>query len=348
MPVVSVIMPVFNTDPKYLKEAIESVLTQTFKDWELVVVNDGSTDQNVIGCLKAYEGDVRIHTIHFEKQQGISTARNTGLQRAHGKYIAFLDSDDVAHRDRLALQVNYLDKHYECGCLASLVDVIGDDRLNGEMFHHFKDSSEIELYLMLRGNTICTSSVMVRKDLLTQFNINFNPKFTVVEDYDFWCQLLGKTKFYVLKDKLISYRYHFNNTTHVMKEEMQLCTAQIQLENLRNLTNQRLTVDLCEMFYSGRPESLMQLRRILIIITKLIEALKDEYPPEQHGQILELLTPRIRNLFYHCKGFNKQLCLLKSPLSRQLDLPIAWRVYCFITRGLFGRLGASSSSKERS
>ena len=121
-PLVTVLMPVYNGE-KYLKEAIESILNQTFKDFEFLIINDGSTD-NSVKIIQSFN-DLRIRLIHNESNIGLIKTLNKGLKLSNGKYIARMDCDDVSLPKRLSVQINFMEKHPEIGVCGSWVKIIG-------------------------------------------------------------------------------------------------------------------------------------------------------------------------------------------------------------------------------
>ena len=124
-PIVSVVMPVYNTEA-YIADSIDSILGQTFVDWELICVDDGSSDGS-LGILRRYEGaDLRVRVI-TRPNTGVARARNDGMDVAAGRYIAVMDSDDVALPERLRRQVDYMESNPECVCLGAAVKVVGPD-----------------------------------------------------------------------------------------------------------------------------------------------------------------------------------------------------------------------------
>jgi glycosyltransferase involved in cell wall biosynthesis len=126
-PTVSVVMPVYNTQA-YLTHSIDSILGQTFQDWELICVNDGSSDGS-LEILRRYEGaDPRVRVI-TRSHSGNNRARNVGMALARGRYIAAMDSDDVALPERLHQQVDYMECHPKCVGLGAAVRVVGPDLL---------------------------------------------------------------------------------------------------------------------------------------------------------------------------------------------------------------------------
>ena len=115
---ISVLLPVYNTKEAYLRETIESILHQTFKDFELIIVNDASTDSNVEKVVKSYK-DRRIRYFKNPVNLGISQTRNRLIELAKGKYLAVMDHDDIALPKRLAEEVAFLDKHSEVGVVGT-------------------------------------------------------------------------------------------------------------------------------------------------------------------------------------------------------------------------------------
>ncbi len=115
MPSVSIIMPVYNC-ARFLRESIVSVLAQTFRDFELIAVDDGSSDGSW-ELLQTFT-DKHIRTFRFEQNRGVAFARNFAIEKANSKYLVFLDADDITHPTRLAVQVAYLDSRPEIGAVA--------------------------------------------------------------------------------------------------------------------------------------------------------------------------------------------------------------------------------------
>ena len=130
-PLVSVNMPVYN-GAAYIKEAIESIVQQTYPHWELIVVNDASTDDTV-QIVNAFK-DERIKLVHNKKQLGLAHVRNVAIAASTGKYIAILDSDDIACKERLALQVAFLEAHLEYCLVCSWVNAID---ISNASFEHW-------------------------------------------------------------------------------------------------------------------------------------------------------------------------------------------------------------------
>jgi len=197
MPKVSVIIPTYNRLPM-LKEAVESVLVQDFEDFELIVVDDGSTD-GTSEEMKQYGGRVKV--VEHTENRGVSAARNRGVLHAKGKYIAFLDSDDLWVKGKLEIQVAFLDDnpHYPL-CYTDEVWIRRGKRVNA-MKKHSKYSGWIfEKCLPLC--IISPSSAMVRKNLFSKVGL-FDEALPVCEDYDLWLRVSARFPIFFINKKLI-------------------------------------------------------------------------------------------------------------------------------------------------
>lgn len=208
-PTVSVLMPVYNTKESYLREAIESILTQTFDDFELLILNDCSTDSNVEKVVLSYH-DARIKYHTNEKNLGISGSRNKLVGLAKGKYIAVMDHDDVSQPERIATQVAYLEQNPDIGVVGSFAK----DIVSGKKLPLPIEDEEIKMALFFRSSIFHPAS-MLRKTMFTlaQYEADYTP----AEDYALWCRLLPHTKFHNIPEILFSYRNHKNNTSHRQK-----------------------------------------------------------------------------------------------------------------------------------
>ena len=203
-PRVSVLMPVFNGE-YFLKEAIDSILGQTFHDFELVVVDDGSCDATA-AILAGYD-DSRLVVIKHETNRGVIAARNRAVSEGLGEFFAMMDSDDISHPHRLAYQVAYLEQHPECDVVASRIMLIDAE---GRYLGDWHDDSitvtptQIRRFLP-RANCIANSSVMLRADLLRCRGYTC-PR-GVTEDYDLWLRLaVDEVQFAKLQEQLVYYR----------------------------------------------------------------------------------------------------------------------------------------------
>ncbi|KEF41456.1 MAG: glycosyl transferase [Cyanobium sp. CACIAM 14] len=184
-PLVSVILPVFNGRP-YLHDAIASILTQLHDDFELIVIDDGSTDDSV-SILEQLD-DPRIRLVR-QPNQGLAATLNRGISLARGQYIARQDQDDLSYPERLAKQVAYMDSHPECVLLGTWAQIMEVDRLVERFHRHPVDEAELR-YQMLFNNPFVHSSVMLRRTALQQVGgYTTDPDRQPPEDYELWSRL---------------------------------------------------------------------------------------------------------------------------------------------------------------
>lgn len=182
-PVCSIILPVYNSE-QYLDHTIASVLQQTMPDFELLAIDDCSTDSSLQLIQRWAEKDNRIRVIQNEKNQGVASVRNWGIQLAGGQYIAFLDSDDNWHSDKLQAQISWM-KEQDCDFSCTAYEMVddADQYIKTRMINHQK----ISLEDLLKENYICCSSSMIRSDVAKQHHMDGS---YAHEDYVYWLELL--------------------------------------------------------------------------------------------------------------------------------------------------------------
>lgn len=211
MPKVSVIIPIYNHG-KFIADAVNSVLQQTFQDFEIVITNDGSTDDTAEQIAKLKDRRIKIFT--HPRNRGIGTAMNTCIANSSGDYISHLNADDVYHPEKLEKQVVYLDSHSEIGAVFSDAEIINDD---GKIFEdepcfprnifQQKNRSRFEWlrYFFYSGNCLCHPSAMLRKECFTEIG-SYDGRFHQLNDIELWTRLCKKFEIYVFPEKLVSFR----------------------------------------------------------------------------------------------------------------------------------------------
>lgn len=206
VPRVSVLMPAYNVE-KYVGEAIESILNQTFKDFEFIVINDGSTDDTAKIIQEYAKKDKRIHFINHKKNRGIADVRNELLNMAVGEYCAYQDSDDISLPDRLRIQVDFLDKNPEISVVSASLRTIPQN----EDWHIIKNPGILDFYV---ANPIPNAVAMFRKKDIEKYGLSYNKKYKTAEDYDFWQRVARVMKIRVLPDVLYMYRILDTSLSH--------------------------------------------------------------------------------------------------------------------------------------
>lgn len=183
---VSIIMPLYNAE-KYVEKAIRSILNQSFNDFELIVINDGSID-NSCNIVSTFNDD-RLKFFNNDRNRGIAYTRNRAIELASGEYIAIMDDDDIAPLNRLACEVKYLDEHPDiiavCGNACRIDE--NDNDLN-ELWRVCRSPKRINA-LFLFGDPVPNSSAMVRRKIIIDNDIRFRENMHGIEDYRFWSEV---------------------------------------------------------------------------------------------------------------------------------------------------------------
>lgn len=211
MPTVSVIIPSYNHE-KYIQESIQSVLNQTFQDFEIIITDDGSSDKSVeiISQIK----DPRIKFFKHSINKGACVAANNCILQSSGRFIAMQNSDDVWNPEKLEIQMKYFDKHPEIAAVFGKVDWIDE---NGNFITSkdfpFKDVFNVSNrsrfqwlnHFFYKGNCLCHPSSLVRRECYQKVGM-FNPAFANIPDFDLWVRICLNDDIMVLNEKLIRFR----------------------------------------------------------------------------------------------------------------------------------------------
>ncbi len=225
-PLVSILMPVYNTAP-YLREAMDSILSQTFIDFELIVLDDCSPD-DAEAILDTYT-DPRIVRYKGEKNAGLSNVLNVGIGMAQGKYIARMDSDDISLPNRLQVQVDYLGTHPEVDLVSVGMRLFG---AREDVWVRDLDLEKVKINALFHSPVLHASSVW-RKDSFENQDLRFRQERVPAEDYDLWTRALVKgLKLVNLPDVLYKYRMHPCQAT-VQTEKTSAKSREVQQEYMR-------------------------------------------------------------------------------------------------------------------
>lgn len=206
MPKVSVVIPAYNA-MTYLPDTLNSVLQQTFSDFEVLIIDDGSTDY-IQAWVAQNITDSRVKLI-AQANQGLSAARNTGIANAQGEYIAFLDADDLWEPTKLEVQVHYLDNNSAVGLVYNWIGVIdAEGKPTGRVWGGNIEGNVLEE--ILQRNIIDCPSVLVRRKCFDELGV-FDTMLRSVEDWDMWIRIATRYPFAVTKEPLVYYRQHASN-----------------------------------------------------------------------------------------------------------------------------------------
>lgn len=215
MPIVSVLMPIYNTREEHLRAAIESILNQTFKQFEFLILNDSPDNEKLDEIVTSYD-DSRIRYFKNKTNMGITPSRNKLLGLAQGKYIAIFDHDDISQPNRFEKQVAYMEANPNVGVLGTGIRQLP----SGKEVMFPQHDEDIRMALMW-GCVIIHPSAMVRRDVLVKNHIQYEERFTPSEDHALWCRLIPHTQFHNLQEILLNYRFHATNTSKKQADKMQ-------------------------------------------------------------------------------------------------------------------------------
>lgn len=231
-PAISVVMPAYNAE-RHIREAIDSILKQTFEDFEFLIIDDGSIDETP-AIILSYN-DPRIVRIENDKNTGLSYSFNRGIHAARGKYIARMDADDISKTDRFERQIKFLEENPEVGIVGSIVQLIDEDSKPGKIFK--RPLKHIELkWQCLFSIPFVHPSVMGRAEVFKENP--FDEALHNSEDYELWSRLVFEKdiKFANLPEALLLYRVSRSSFTQSLNSKKRLASATNTIKNIERYT----------------------------------------------------------------------------------------------------------------
>lgn len=252
-PKISVVMCAYNAE-EWIERAVDSILNQSFDDFEFLIVDDGSTD-GTSSILDEYERqDARVTVIRHENQ-GVPKSANKAIRRSSGEYIARMDADDESLPDRFEKQVKFLDAHPDYGMVGASRKIIEANGIEREEYFPETDE-EIKRYLPW-GNPFNQISVMIRRDVLDEVGL-YDEYFTYSSDYELWSRIATQYKAYNLQDVLVIRYEHDTSMTNALANQLEKLKYFFIIQHR---TIQRGNYSLVKYFYFARP---------VWLVTKLI------------------------------------------------------------------------------
>lgn len=229
---VSVLMSVYHEKEEYLRSAIESILGQTFSDFEFLIYDDGTSMENKMVLAEYAQKDSRIRIIENQENQGLTYNLICGLKAAKGVYIARMDSDDISKIFRLQKQVDYMDRHLDVCLLTTRVNKVGGRK---RLFLRWITPNDYLKAALLFNNSLPHPTAMIRKSFLEEHNLNYDIKVKKAQDYDFWVRIAQKGKIAFLKTPLVKYRIHEGQISSKSAEEQKYFVDRIRLQQLHDM-----------------------------------------------------------------------------------------------------------------
>jgi glycosyltransferase involved in cell wall biosynthesis len=268
-PKVSVVMCVWNGE-KHLTEAINSILCQTFDDFEFIIVNDGSTDNTGKLLSVIASQDPRIRILDNSQNMGQSFSKNRGIAAARGEYIAMMDADDWCDAHRFDLQVEFLDMNHDISVLGTDYLIVRDDKSGS---HLMKTAS---LPGLLRWDfifhcAICQASTMMRRCLFSQQGFSYVENQRTAADFDLWTRIIQTNKISNLNKTLYFYRWHSDNISVRKAEDQTKNTNDVVRRQVKQYTGESISENLIEGF--KWPKKITNIRDAQCIISLYIKLL---------------------------------------------------------------------------
>ncbi|MES2767742.1 MAG: glycosyltransferase [Bdellovibrionota bacterium] len=267
----SVLLPIYNSE-KYLARAIESVLDQSFSDFELLLLNDGSSDSS----LKIAESfkDSRIRIINNPKNQGLIDTLNIGINAAaSNKYICRMDADDICEKDRFEKQIQFLNKHPE-------IDVVGTnimfiDKKGKEIDRSLEVPADPNFIFCLLTRSVCVlhPTVMLRKEVYNSFQ--YQPAYKSAEDYDLWTRVSFRYKISNLPEKLLRYRIHDESISHAQRGNQMETSYKVSHSYIQNRFDLKLPLDFVKFYFDPKNHWFVEATAYM---TQLKTAMEQQYP----------------------------------------------------------------------
>jgi len=229
-PLVSVIMPAYNAE-KYIGEAIESILNQTFKDFEFIILDDCSTDKTWEIIQDYAKKDERIIAVRNEKNLNIALNRNKGVEMSKGKYIVWADADDISKPERIEKLVNYMESHPEVGICGSNFQSFSGNKLMDT--REFFEEDNLLRKNIFKFSPVAQPTAIVRRECFNKVG-KYNPSYPPAEDIDFSFRVGEFFKFGNIPEVLLMYREHPNSATYTRTRKQIASTLEVRSKYLKS------------------------------------------------------------------------------------------------------------------
>jgi glycosyltransferase involved in cell wall biosynthesis len=223
-------MPVYNAGND-LTEAIQSILNQTYRDFEFVIVNDGSTDQS-LNVLQSFQ-DTRIRIINNESNKGLIASLNIGLEKCIGEYIIRMDQDDISLPQRIEKQVEFLDNNPEYGLVGTWFEDFGE-QIESKVVKYSSDDTEIRIRHLYQTH-ISHPTAAIRTSVLRKNELRFDPEYVHGEDYEFWVRISEYCKLSNIQELLVLKRDHPKNISNKYAQTMQDTCNKVKQKQFRSM-----------------------------------------------------------------------------------------------------------------
>ena len=311
---ISAVMSVYNGE-KYLEEAINSILSQTYTKFEFIIINDGSTD-NTHKILDRYQQkDKRIKIINNKINKGLIYSLNKGFEIANGKYIARMDADDIAEKNRFKEQVEFLENNKNIVMCSTYIKVFRNNlKFITKTFKTDTEYKNIKVKLLFR-NYIAHPTIMIRKEIIDKYNLRYREEDKGMEDYGLWLNLSSREKLVTIPIPLLKYRFLSNSiSSKVLKntDKYKEILKKIFTRELKyifsNLSEKDLDIHIEINLINNLKEYKYSLKEKIEYLNKLKNILKEMKIYDQN--VLEKeINEKIVECYINQSGVFKTLCV---------------------------------------
>lgn len=268
-PFVSVLMPVYNAEA-YLKLAIESIINQTYKNFELILVNDGSTDKSEM-IIQDFK-DPRVILINNPENKGLIATLNHGISICKGTYILRMDADDISSLDRIEKQVAFMEEHLNVGVLGGYMKDLGN---GSSAVHKFYTDHESIKCNLLFNSALAHPTVIFRKNIIDNLSLVYSQEYKDAEDYELWERLSSVTTFSNLPEVILQYRIHANQVSQSKSASQMASADKVRLRVLAKLKIEPSKDEILihrQISTGGSIQNLEQLNLLELWLLKILEA----------------------------------------------------------------------------
>ncbi len=326
---VSVIMSNYNTPEVYLRSAIESILNQTYQNFEFIIIDDCSTD-NSLQIIESYS-DKRISIIRNEQNLGITKSLNKGLAVAKGEFVARMDADDISLENRFERQVNFLKSHPDHIVCGTGVELIGDWQSNHSHKYMCRTIPERESFRihLLFGNypNIVHPTAMFNRNLLLKYNLKYNENYPLAQDYRMWVSCSEVAECANIPETLLNYRVHgkaVSNDRKDLQNNIAIQIMQEQLDKLNIKPGKEYESIHKDFLYSRKPYDIKCKKWIKMLLSQ-----NKRYKVYDQRKMKKILWKKWVEISYF--GLAKQKNPIKI-LKILLNIPLAYVPYLFVIK----------------
>jgi len=322
-PLISVILPVYN-GALYLREAIESILNQTYTNFEFIIINDGSKD-NSEEIIKSYN-DNRIIYIS-QKNIGLAATLNIGIKISKGKYIARMDQDDISLPERFEKQIDFLEKNKDYDILGTWAKIF-PDKTNKRFHKHPTDNIKLK-YFLLFNNPFVHSSVMIRKSVFEKIGLYSEDKNRQPpEDYELWSRIARVSKIANIPEVLLNYREvstgMSNDKLNPFLEKVKI----ISLENISYYCNKKIDIELIkevvEIYNYGNKKPIFEFKKYIGLIEIVVESILKKNDNDKKSSLKEEKNNTLKRVYlnYIKRKNNNIIYILKRIIFKLIKIKI--------------------------